>query len=90
MSHCDMMSEAMEIYTTITPRFQLHIPVAIRKKIGLKTHGRARIRADKKKIIIEPLDKSHGILSLAGKYKVKNPIPAEKIRDYIDYSGGKR
>lgn len=27
-----------------------------------------------------------GIMSLGGKYKVKNPIPAEKIRDHIDYS----
>ncbi len=29
-------------------------------------------------------------LSLCGKFKVKNPIPAEKIRDYIDYADGKR
>lgn len=78
----------METYTTITPKFQVHIPVAIRKKIGLKKHGRAIIRADKKRIIIE-LNPT-GILDLAGKYKVKNPIPAEKIRDYIDYSDGKR
>lgn len=78
----------METYTTITPKFQVHIPVAIRKKIGLKKHGRAIIRADKKRIIIVPNPTS--ILDLAGKYKVKNPIPAEKIRDYIDYSDGKR
>lgn len=78
----------MQTYTTITPKFQVHIPVAIRKKIGLKKHGRAIIRADKKRIIIELNIPS--ILDLAGKYKVKNPIPAEKIRDYIDYSGGKR
>lgn len=78
----------MEILTTITPKFQVHIPVSIRKKIGLKKHGRAVIRAEKKKIIIEPVKSD--FLSLAGKYKVKNPIPAEKIRDYIDYSDGKR
>ncbi len=78
----------MEILTTITPKFQVHIPVAIRKKIGLKKHGRAVIRVEKKKIIIEPIKSD--FLSLAGKYKVKNPIPAEKIRDYIDYADGKR
>lgn len=78
----------MEILTTITPKFQVHIPVAIRKKIGLKKHGRAIIRAEKKKIVIEPI--KFDFLSLAGKYKVKNPIPAEKIRDYIDYADGKR
>ncbi len=74
----------MQTYTTITSKFQVHIPVAIREKIGLKKHGKAIIRADKKKIVIEPVESD--FLSLAGKYKVKNPIPAEKIRDYIDYS----
>lgn len=74
----------MDILTTITPRFQVHIPVAIRNRIGLKRHGRAIIRTEKKKIIIEPINSD--FLSLSGKFKVKNPIPAEKIRDYIDYS----
>lgn len=77
----------MEMLTTITPKFQVHIPVAIRKKIGLEKHGRAVIRAEKKKIIIEP--RKSDFLSLGGKYKVKNPIPAEKIRDYIDYGEGR-
>lgn len=79
----------MRMLTTITPKFQVHIPVSIRKKVGLMKHGKAIIKAEKKKIIIEPLDEKKGILSLAGKYRVKNPIPAEKIRDYIDYSWGK-
>ena len=80
----------MSSFTTITPRFQVHIPVSIRKKAGLTKHGKALIRAEKKKIIIEPLDEKKSLLSLAGKFKVKKPIPAEKIRDYIDYSWGKR
>lgn len=77
----------METLTTITPKFQVHIPVAIRKKIGLKKHGRAVIRAERKKIVIEPLEVD--FLSLGGKFKVKNAIPAEKIRDYIDYTEGR-
>ena len=77
----------METLTTITPRFQVHIPVSIRKKIGLKKHGRAVIRTEKKRIIIEPIKSD--FLSLSGKYKVKNPIPVEKIRDYIDYAEGR-
>jgi len=72
--------------TTITPRFQVHIPVSIRKKAGITSHGKALIRAEKSKIIIEPLDETKSILSLAGKFKVKKPIPAERIRNYIDYS----
>lgn len=79
----------MNTLTTITPKFQVHIPVSIREKIGLKRHGKAVIRAEKKKIIIEPLDEKKSILSLAGKYRVEKPIPSEKIRDYIDYSWGK-
>lgn len=74
----------MNILTTITPNFQVHIPKAIRDKLGLKKHGPAIIRADKKRIIIKPIKKD--FLSLAGKYKVKKPIPVEKIRDVIDFS----
>ena len=74
----------METYVTITSKFQVHIPVAIRKKIGLKHHGRAKMRVQRGKIVIDTL--KDDILALAGKYRVKNPIPADKIRDYIDYS----
>ena len=77
----------MEILTTITPKFQVHIPISIRKKIGLKKHGRAIIRTERKRIIIEPIKSD--FLSLSGKFKVKNPIPADKIRDYIDYADGR-
>lgn len=74
----------MEMTTTITPKFQVHIPVAIRRKIGLKNHGKVRIRVEESKIIIEPVRST--FLSLAGKYRVAKPIKAEKIRDFIDYS----
>lgn len=74
-----------EVLTTITPKYQVHIPIKIRELAGLKKHGPAKIKVKKSKIIIEPL--KEGFLSLAGAFKVKNPIPAEKIRDYIDYAG---
>jgi bifunctional DNA-binding transcriptional regulator/antitoxin component of YhaV-PrlF toxin-antitoxin module len=74
----------MEMMTTITSQFQVHIPVAIRKAAGLKKHGRAVISVEGKNIIIKQA--TPNFLSLGGKFKVKNPIPAEKIRDYIDYS----
>lgn len=72
------------LMTTITPKFQIHIPTEIRRKIGMIRHGRAKIYADGKKIIIEPA--ISGALSVAGKFKTKHPFPVEKIRDYIDYS----
>ncbi len=74
----------MSVQTTITPKFQVHIPVSIRKKAGLKNHGKAQIWTEKSKIIIEPIKSK--FMSLAGKYKVAKPIPAEKIRDSLDYS----
>lgn len=72
----------MEIYGTITPNWQLHIPVAARK--AFKKHGKVKIIPEKNGLRIQP-DKND-IMSLAGAFKVKNPIPADKIRDYIDYS----
>lgn len=74
----------MEVFTTITPRFQVHIPVAIREKIGLKSHGKAKVKVERSKIVIEPMESA--FLTLGGSYKVKRPIAAEKIRDYIHYS----
>lgn len=74
----------MEVYGTITPKFQIHLPVKIRKKAGVTKHGRVKIKAQKRRIVITPI--AGDILSLAGSIKVKNPIPVEKIRDYIDYS----
>lgn len=74
----------MQIIGTITPKWQLHIPVKIRQKSGITKHGPVKIKADKGKIIITK--QKNDIMSLAGSIKVKNPIPADKIRDYIDYS----
>jgi bifunctional DNA-binding transcriptional regulator/antitoxin component of YhaV-PrlF toxin-antitoxin module len=73
-----------QMYGTITPSWQLHIPVEMRKLTGITSHGRVSIKAQKNQIIIS---KPKGdFMDLAGVFKVKNPIPADKIRDYIDYS----
>lgn len=72
----------METYATITPNWQFHIPVSIRDVI--KTQGKVRITKKKNSVVLHPV--KNNLLSLAGTFKVKNPIPADKIRDYIDYS----
>ncbi|MFA6250803.1 MAG: AbrB/MazE/SpoVT family DNA-binding domain-containing protein [Candidatus Shapirobacteria bacterium] len=74
----------MNRLVTITPKFQIHIPTAIRKKVGIKGHGMAKITVRKGKIILEPLKDEISVL--AGKYKVKKIIPASKLREKIDYS----
>lgn len=77
----------MQVLTTITPKFQVHIPVSIRKQAGLVKHGRAYVKAKDGKIIIEPMEDN--FLSLAGTFHVKTPIKAEHIRKVIEYSDKK-
>lgn len=74
----------METYATITPSYQIHIPVKIRKTSGITSHGKVKVKATKGKIVITKPKRS--LLAWAGKFKVKNPIPADSIRDSINYS----
>ena len=46
----------MQVLTTITPKFQVHIPVSIRKQAGLVKHGRAYVKVSAGRIIIEPME----------------------------------
>ncbi|OGD83842.1 hypothetical protein A2572_02640 [Candidatus Collierbacteria bacterium RIFOXYD1_FULL_40_9] len=74
--------------TTITPRFQMHIPVGVRKAIGLKKHGKAKITVKMGKMMVEPSNES-SLKKLAGSLagiKPTKKINIERIRDYIDYS----
>ena len=71
--------------TTITPRYQVHIPVKIRKALNLTTHGKAEITAKNGEIVIKPAKKSE-FMKLAGSIKVPTNIDIDRIRDYIDYS----
>ena len=87
MTYCTIMP-SMKYATTITKKHQVHIPSAVRKQIGLVKHGRARIFAERGRIVIEPVHK--GILSLEGAFRVRKPIPAERIRKHIAYVEGKK
>lgn len=71
---------------TVTSKYQVYLPLDIREKAGLITHGPVHIRADAGKIIIEP--KPGTLISLAGKYKSKasRKVDIDNIRDRIDYS----
>jgi bifunctional DNA-binding transcriptional regulator/antitoxin component of YhaV-PrlF toxin-antitoxin module len=75
----------MDTYGTITPNWQIHIPVSARKKAGFCTHGRVKITATKNRVTISKINNDF-VSKWSGAFKVKNPIPADKIRDYIDYS----
>ncbi len=84
-SYCNTLRIAMQVTATITPKFQIHLPRAIRLKAGFTMHGPVTMRADRGRIVIAK-KRGKSILDLGGKFRVKNPIPADKIRDYIDYS----
>lgn len=77
----------MQTTVSITRKWQIHIPKAIRQKLKLDQPVVADITTEKGKIIITP--KKSAVLELAGKYHqdyIKNPIDVDNIRDYIDYS----
>jgi len=72
---------------SITPKWQIHIPVRFRKILGLVKPGIAEIEIVRDAIVIRP--KPSPILKLAGKYQGKKPvkkIDIAKIRDEINYS----
>lgn len=72
---------------SITPKWQIHIPVKFRKLLGLVKPGIAEIELVKDAFIIRP--KPSPVLKLAGKYRRRKPveeIDIERIRDKIDYS----
>lgn len=72
---------------SITPKWQIHIPVEFREVLGLEKPGLAEIKLVKKAIVVEP--KKSSILKLAGKYRRRKPtkkLNLEKIREKIDYS----
>lgn len=71
----------------ITPKWQVYIPVSIRKALNLKEPKQAEIRVEEGVIVIEP--QKNPVTEMAGKYKnikPKKKINLEKIRDEIDYS----
>lgn len=69
--------------TTITKKYQVHIPKEVRKQVGLEGHGKVSVRAEDGKIIIEPL--SDSFVALGGAFKTDQTIPAEEIRNHIEY-----
>jgi AbrB family looped-hinge helix DNA binding protein len=79
------MQQIISTTTTITPNFQIHIPVEIRKALNLTTHGKAEILAIGDEIVIRPAKKSK-IMKLSRSLNAKKTLDIDNIRDSIDYS----
>lgn len=77
----------MEQIITITPQWQIYIPIQIRKILDLIRPSRAKVEVKAGKIVITPQESL--LLKLGGKYRTlfkQRPINLEKIREQIDYS----
>ena len=59
----------METTISVTSKWQIHIPKAMRHILGQKKPGQVKIKADKGKLIISP--KKGSILDLAGKFHIR-------------------
>lgn len=77
----------MNQIVSITSKWQIHIPVSIRKKLKIEKPSQAEISVRGDEIVVKP--KKSAILEMGGKYKhlkpVK-PINLDRVRDDIDYS----
>ena len=72
--------------TTFTQKYQVHIPADVRREFIIIKLGKVSVRAEDGKVIIEPIAEEDTFVSLGGKFAVKKPIKAEKIRNHIEYS----
>lgn len=84
--YCFILDNTMQT-VSITPKWQLHIPIAVRKKLNLKKPSQADIFVRNQEIVVRP--RQSRVLKLAGKYKGVKPvkhIDLDHVRDFIDYS----
>ena len=70
------------MYTvSITSQGQISIPAAIRAKLGLKKAGKAIVREENGKMIIEPIP---DFLSLKGSLKTtKKPLTSKELHEFV-------
>jgi AbrB family looped-hinge helix DNA binding protein len=64
----------MDVYTTITQKGQVTIPVDFRRKLGLEVNSKVKISIHSNKVLVEPtvaLDDLFGILKSDKKFDKK-------------------
>ena len=85
--YCFTIDIVMQTTISITSRWQIHIPKAVRQALELTSPGKIEIRAVENSLVLTPVESK--ILKLAGryeKYAKGKKVNLDKIRDYIDYS----
>ncbi|HCC84131.1 MAG TPA: hypothetical protein DEP87_00370 [Candidatus Pacebacteria bacterium] len=76
---------SLDMTTTLTSQYQLHLPKAIREVAGLMAHGKIKLHAEVGKITITPATELD-LQQFAGCVPNRSEILVENIRDYIDYT----
>lgn len=75
----------MLIPTTITNKWQMTIPLAVRLSLGLDQPGKFLLEVEKKERKIK-ITKPVDFFSLAGTFKPKRVVNAVKIREIMEKS----
>jgi len=78
------------VYTiSVTSQGQISIPVAVQKKLGIKKNGKAFLKVERNKIIIEPVP---DFFDLKGSVVTsKKPLTSDEIHErFSNYLTGKK
>lgn len=75
----------MLIQTNITSKWQMTIPLAVRRALSLDKPGKVLLEIEKKEKKIK-IKKPINFFDLAGTLKPKKPVNAVKIRDLMENS----
>lgn len=75
----------MLIQTTITSKWQMTIPLIVRKALLLDKPGKVLLEVEKEEKKIK-IKKPINFFDLAGTFKPKKPVNAVKIRDMMENS----
>jgi len=73
----------MTYLTTITKKGQMTMPKKVRKILGIKIPSQLELEIDKKTGQLR-VRKAPDIMDFAGRFKVKNPINAMKVRGLME------
>lgn len=78
----------MTYLTTLTQKWQMTLPKAVREQLGIDTPGRVTVRVVDKKKNLVTIEKTPDILDLAGSLPATNSkgekIDIVNIRDYLE------
>lgn len=74
----------MTYLTTLTQKWQMTLPKAVREQLGIDTPGRVTVRVVDKKKNLVTIEKTPDILDLAGRFVPKKMKPVMGAREAME------